>query len=123
MNDMEVSRLIDKLIVAFPEKRYTEMTDDQKITLVELWSVALSNYSAEYIAMGLRRILQSSTFFPKPAELIDAAKSAYSDTLDICGYEPLYLRDSDGFAIRGKDGKLLLNTVQNRKMLSEGISH
>lgn len=62
----EITRLLETLSAAYP---YYKVTDPK--TLTNVWEMVLSPYSAEAVFKSARLHMETSRFFPSPAEIKD----------------------------------------------------
>lgn len=118
----ETKKILAVLKTAYPYF-YGKQTDAELSAAVNLWYAALGEFEYSFISAGLKTLVRTAKFPPTVAGVLEAAKSQ-PDANSVLGqpYSPLYLRDTQGNALRGKDGHFLLNTRENRNLLEEHTS-
>lgn len=117
MTPDEVGRFIDTLERELPSRRNDAIDETGRGERILLWSVALEGANYMAAMKKLPQLLQKWQYFPRLAEVTAELVRDETDPLQQLEYRTMFIRDGDGNAIRGEDGRPVLNTPENRKLL------
>lgn len=85
MTHEEVQKIMQMLAAAYPNF-YKDKTAETKTLALEIWAVALSDFPYGFIMAGIKKLVQTKTFPPTVAEVIQSAKDSALDRLTASTY-------------------------------------
>jgi len=78
MTTAETAKLLARMAASYPAT-FSKIDEHKTMVMIEAWSGALAEYSAEETNAALDRLIKSSRFCPALAELIDAIQQTRHD--------------------------------------------